>query len=168
LVVAVVIDEPMIAHHGGTVAAPTFRRIMEASLRQLGVVPRLPEDARASREARKPSKQKSPDGSAAAQKSEPAQKLEADERLVPDLLGRNARAALRAAHDIGLSLVLAGSGVVSAQKPAAGEVCKVGATLEVTLEPPEPEAPATPAASPASKAAPQAEVATATKERRDG
>src|SRR6185369_478746 len=39
LVISVAIDEPVIAHHGGTVAAPTFRRIMEASLRHLGVVP---------------------------------------------------------------------------------------------------------------------------------
>lgn len=39
MVLAVVIDEPLIAHYGGMVAAPTFRRIMEASLRHLDASP---------------------------------------------------------------------------------------------------------------------------------
>jgi cell division protein FtsI (penicillin-binding protein 3) len=39
LVLAVVIDEPIIAYYGGTVAAPTFRRIMAASLRHLDATP---------------------------------------------------------------------------------------------------------------------------------
>lgn len=39
VVLAVVIDEPVIAHYGGTVAAPAFRRIMQASLRHLDANP---------------------------------------------------------------------------------------------------------------------------------
>src|SRR5436309_5800694 len=39
LVVAVVLDEPMIGHYGGDLAGPVFRRVAEASLRYLGVTP---------------------------------------------------------------------------------------------------------------------------------
>jgi cell division protein FtsI (penicillin-binding protein 3) len=41
LAIAVSIDEPMIAHYGGQVAAPAFRRIMAAGLRHLGVAARV-------------------------------------------------------------------------------------------------------------------------------
>src|SRR6185369_8176826 len=39
LVVAVVLDEPMIGHYGGDLAGPVFRRVAAASLRYLGVPP---------------------------------------------------------------------------------------------------------------------------------
>ncbi|MBR0566676.1 penicillin-binding protein 2 [Azoarcus sp. L1K30] len=42
LVVAVMIDEPNGAHYGGAVAAPVFARIVEGSLRALGVAPDAP------------------------------------------------------------------------------------------------------------------------------
>ena len=40
VVIAVVLDEPMITHAGGSVAAPVFRRVAEMSLRYLGMIPR--------------------------------------------------------------------------------------------------------------------------------
>lgn len=42
LIVAVMIDEPTNGHHGGTVAAPVFSRVVEGSLRALGVAPDAP------------------------------------------------------------------------------------------------------------------------------
>ena len=39
LVIAVVLDEPLIGHYGGDLAGPVFRRVAEASLRYLGVTP---------------------------------------------------------------------------------------------------------------------------------
>jgi cell division protein FtsI (penicillin-binding protein 3) len=39
IVVAVVLDEPMIGQYGGDLAGPVFRRVAEASLRYLGVPP---------------------------------------------------------------------------------------------------------------------------------
>ena len=39
LVIAVAIDEPLVGHFGGEVAAPVFRRVAEQSLRYMGVVP---------------------------------------------------------------------------------------------------------------------------------
>jgi hypothetical protein len=145
LVVAVAIDEPLIAHHGGTVAAPTFRRIMEAGLRQLGVVPNTPVAPPTRREKVAPPGEQAgatqgvelhalqaaagavtPDGPA----------LKPDERRMPDLLGKSARAALLAASQAGLLLAFEGSGVVVAQKPSAFETVQLGATVQATLAPP--------------------------------
>ncbi|MFZ2492587.1 MAG: penicillin-binding protein 2, partial [Thermoanaerobaculia bacterium] len=42
LVIFVAIDEPRPQHYGGTVAAPVFREVAEATLRYLGVPPSLP------------------------------------------------------------------------------------------------------------------------------
>jgi cell division protein FtsI (penicillin-binding protein 3) len=42
ITVTVVIDEPQIAHQGGTVAAPLFRRVAEQTLRYLGRLPAVP------------------------------------------------------------------------------------------------------------------------------
>ncbi len=42
LVVAVVLDEPMLGRYGGELAGPVFRRVAEASLRYLGVAPSGP------------------------------------------------------------------------------------------------------------------------------
>ena len=39
LVIAVVLDEPMIGHYGGDLAGPIFRRVAEATLRYLGATP---------------------------------------------------------------------------------------------------------------------------------
>ncbi len=39
LVVSVTLDEPLVGHYGGELAAPVFRRVAEQSLRYLGVVP---------------------------------------------------------------------------------------------------------------------------------
>ena len=39
VVISVVIDEPVIAHYGGTVAGPVFRRIAEVTLRHMGIAP---------------------------------------------------------------------------------------------------------------------------------
>jgi cell division protein FtsI (penicillin-binding protein 3) len=50
LVIAVMIDEPVIEHYGGLVAGPVFRRIGEAALRHLGVPPTTGGEALAARE----------------------------------------------------------------------------------------------------------------------
>jgi cell division protein FtsI (penicillin-binding protein 3) len=145
LVISVAIDEPVIAHHGGTVAAPTFRRIMEASLRHLGVVPNA-----VAQPARPAPKRKAAEVAAVAANAaseppappaEPPRALAADERRVPDLLGGSARAALVSAHALGLELKLSGSGLVIAQHPGAGEIAKVSDAIEVTLAPPQEDAP---------------------------
>jgi cell division protein FtsI (penicillin-binding protein 3) len=151
IVISVVIDEPVIAHHGGTVAAPTFRRIMETSLRHLGVVPaalpqpakRAPKRAAAGEPVASAKDAKdAPATETAAAPAEPQRALLEDERRVPDLLGANARRALVSTHALGLQLVLRGSGFVIAQNPRAGAIAKLDDTIEVELAPPKEDAPA--------------------------
>jgi hypothetical protein len=175
LVVAVAIDEPLIAHQGGVVAAPAFRRIMEASLRHLGVVSVMPGPS--------PLARKSP-GSSHEQSAEPPAKVASSppqpagpqERRVPDLLGKSARNALVVATQADLLLTLQGSGVVVAQRPSPGETVQPGARVEVTLAPPHagssPPVPGMaeqpPTRTPASGTQAQAPLVRAVAEGRDG
>lgn len=144
LAIAVIIDEPLIAHYGGQVAAPAFRRIMEASLRHLGVPARVAPKAVAEREnasaaavdalapeardARDPTHELASAANATTTAESTATMapvnaaqpplVEGDAR-VPDLAGLSARAALVAARAAGFELRLEGSGVVIAQEPPA-------------------------------------------------
>jgi cell division protein FtsI (penicillin-binding protein 3) len=138
LVVSVTIDEPLIAHNGGQVAGPTFRRVMEASLRHLGVVATdaiaSPSDKRAKKQvlaAADVEPQKAP-----ATPSAPERALEEGEQRMPDFVGRDARRALVLASREGVALRLRGSGVVIAQSPEAGAIVPRGSVLDLTLEPP--------------------------------
>ncbi len=177
LAIAVVVDEPMIAHHGGTVAAPTFRRIMEASLRQLGIVPRVAVETRAAKRPARATEHKRA-GAEAGAKPAPQAPLAPDEGHVPDLSGRTIRAALVTAREAGFELSFSGGGVVVTQRPGAGEPAKLGSTIEVTLEPPSldaPPAPAhglaaeqTPPAAPGANSQARAKLAGASAEGRDG
>jgi len=144
LVIGVIVDEPMIAHNGGTVAAPAFRRIAQASLRHLGVVaddPSLGEDLRTHRNAKSKPSSAAAAVAVAAPPAEPAPAPQApiagSERRVPSLLGQTARAAVIAAQRSDLLLALSGSGLVRTQQPEAGAVVAAGSTISILLEPPE-------------------------------
>ncbi|MDH5672037.1 MAG: penicillin-binding transpeptidase domain-containing protein [Myxococcales bacterium] len=144
VVTAVVIDEPLIAHAGGKVAGPAFRRITEASLRHLGVVADAP---RAAEVAKRPKREKAQDGAlvAEAEAEDDAQEptvpvvveLSEGEVLVPDLAGQTARAAFAAARAAGVELRLQGSGVVVSQQPAANTAIAQGQPVSVLLAAPD-------------------------------
>ncbi|MBN1652417.1 MAG: PASTA domain-containing protein [Deltaproteobacteria bacterium] len=150
VVIAVVIDEPIIAHQGGTVAAPLFRRLGRATLRHLGVPPdssanalaeyvrRRREQARQSAEA---ARVESGDGRSAesagpGNRSERAASASEERVIVPNLIGKNARAALGEIRELDLAIRLKGSGLVAYQKPAGGESLARGGTVQVQLKPP--------------------------------
>jgi cell division protein FtsI (penicillin-binding protein 3) len=141
LVIAVVLDEPMIAHRGGEVAAPAFRRIMEASLRHLGVPAQSTGVSSDELLARAPRSQAKvavfgalPPPPAAALANTAA--VGAGEALVPNLVGRSARDAIVQARRAQFDVTLQGSGVVSSQDPVAGSVVARGATLGLRLSAP--------------------------------
>ncbi len=147
LVVAVVLDEPMIAHQGGTVAAPVFRRVMGAALRHLGVsqeaagtLAALPRDKPAADKPAKDAKtaagQAEAQAQAAAETSAREAALAGGELLVPNVLGRGARAAIALARQADFDVRLSGSGLVSAQEPASGTVVARGTVLMLRLAPP--------------------------------
>ena len=133
LTILVVVDG--VARFGGSVAAPVFRRIAEAVLPHLGVAPNLdaPPPMLVSAEPasfpvmrRLPERPQEPAGAAGA--------IAAASRVMPDLLGFSARAAVAAAVDLGLSTRLSGRGVVVTQAPAPGDAIAPGQALMLTLE----------------------------------
>jgi cell division protein FtsI (penicillin-binding protein 3) len=128
LTIIVVIDSPHgRGYTGGVVAAPIFRRIAEASLRQLGVAPNInalpPVLAARHESGAEPVVQRQLDTengivSAAIAPAQPG--------VMPDLRGQSAREALRVLARIGSSARISGQGMVVEQSPAAGEPLATG------------------------------------------
>jgi membrane peptidoglycan carboxypeptidase len=135
LTVIVVIDSPhgKVKAYGGTVAAPIFKRIVEASLRHLGIGPTInaPSPVIVARaDSAVKSVRPLPAGVAAirAQILEPAQP-----GLMPDLRGLSAREALHSVTTIGLTPRVSGSGFVLEQSPEPGAVLIPGDAVTLTL-----------------------------------
>ncbi|MDQ3281659.1 MAG: penicillin-binding transpeptidase domain-containing protein [Acidobacteriota bacterium] len=107
LAILVVIDQPRGQYYGGTVAAPVFAEVAEATLRYLGVPPSIP------------SRTIGVDRPLLAAFSQP-QRSVGPATAVPDLRGLDARAAIAKAVASGLTVRAIGSGVVTSQQPEAG------------------------------------------------
>jgi membrane peptidoglycan carboxypeptidase len=118
--ILVVIDSPhAVSAYGGTVSAPVFQKIAAAALRHGGVPPTLNPPAPLIIE-RPDSRQQMVSGPA-----EPPVVTVADETsdspvVFPNLVGMNARDAVRMMVRLGLSPKLYGAGHVVNQRPAAG------------------------------------------------
>jgi cell division protein FtsI/penicillin-binding protein 2 len=121
--ILVVIDNPRQGgHYGGEVAAPVFKRIADAALRQVGVPatirPIPPIVITASDERVVPSQ--------VLPTVIPVMTPVGDRKVMPDVRGLAARDAVRALGAMGLSVRLRGSGFVSAQTPEAGRLVDSG------------------------------------------
>ena len=163
LTIAVVIDEPIVDHYGGSVAGPVFRRIGEASLRHLGVPAQtggevLAELERAQRRRQRAERRRRRSETEAVPDEPVAVTLIAErepgegEVLVPDVSGMTVRNALMTLRRVGLRFHVEGSGQVVSQSPEPGAVARRGEPVRILLERPElhePDAPptATPAGS---------------------
>jgi cell division protein FtsI (penicillin-binding protein 3) len=160
LVVAVVLDEPTIGHHGGECAVPVFRRVAEASLRYLGVTPsassakiaavrREGDPADATLAMMKPPTQTSPmsplppspstGASTAAVAALPAVAASAPAPAgairVPDATGLPAHDVVAALTRAGLVPQIEGWGRAVRQSPAPGSAAPKGSAVRVVLEP---------------------------------
>jgi stage V sporulation protein D (sporulation-specific penicillin-binding protein) len=117
VVCLVFVDEPVVGHHQGSVAAaPVFRAVLEDTMRYLGVVPQI---------------------GAAPQIMEDAVPLGtlSDKAQVPDLRGLQAEAAREVLLLAGFRAEIGGAGaVVGAQDPAAFTLTEIGSTVTITLE----------------------------------
>lgn len=119
LVILVVVDEPKTSQYGGTVAAPAFKEIAEASLRYLGVPPSLPSRSLGV---------STPMLADFSQKSTPTPSAG-----VPDLRGLDARAAIARAVAAGLTVRAVGSGVVTSQEPLPGGALPENHSMTLSL-----------------------------------
>jgi cell division protein FtsI (penicillin-binding protein 3) len=144
LAIAVTLDEPALDHQGGSVAAPVFRRVAEASLNYLGVTPRrsgpsadvrqlvgASDPARAAYEVIRRARGKKP----------PVQEVRESTPLarglvrVPDLTGLPVREALRKGAALGLEPRVMGTGLLAHQEPQPGAVIEKGEALVMVFEP---------------------------------
>jgi cell division protein FtsI (penicillin-binding protein 3) len=123
LAIIVVIDSPHDhGYTGGVVAAPVFKRIAEASLRQLGIGPTVNAQppvlvARRGNGAEQVvQRDDAPVNEVVEATLPPLQP-----GIMPDLRGEGAREALRSLTRIGASARITGQGVVVEQSPAPGE-----------------------------------------------
>ena len=133
LAIIVVIDSPhgKVTAYGGTVAAPIFKRIAEASLRHLGIAPNLnapPPVLVARHDAVSASIHPARGPVDFAKLLEPA-----IDGFMPDLRGLSAREAVNSATRIGLRARLTGNGVVIEQSPEPGASLVPGDGVQLKL-----------------------------------
>jgi cell division protein FtsI (penicillin-binding protein 3) len=141
LLVSVVIDEPLINQYGGTVAAPTVKRIADQGLRYLGVSPRFSggKDT-AKRAASKSGEDKGaatrvPDERSAQVEAPPPAQPGPGQIRTPRLVGRSMIDAIGALSAAGLRPVFLGTGVATEQVPAPGEPVNAGGFVQVNFQP---------------------------------
>lgn len=153
LVIAVVLDEPMIGRYGGDLAGPVFRRVAEASLRYLGVPPshsspkiktvtRTGDLAEATLAAMKvdaggggEGPEPAPGDGAPAGPPAVAGPPAASDVRVPDALGMGTRAAVRMVGNAGLVPLVEGTGRLIKQVPSPGTPAPKGSSVRLVFEP---------------------------------
>lgn len=143
VVIAVVIDEPMLEHAGGVVAAPVFKRVAQMILEHKGMTPpntkrvsaaelgSRPEPANLAYEAIRQSQGDQPSVQEAAHAG-PVQKGQV---RVPNMIGWPMRDVMRKLVELGLSPQIQGTGLLSKQEPAPGQPLEKGAALKLQFEP---------------------------------
>jgi cell division protein FtsI (penicillin-binding protein 3) len=142
--IAVTLDEPMVDHAGGAVAAPIFRRVAQMSLKYRGLTPKGGDRADVAVLAKSPD----PANATYALLREAAGKKPAVQEIapgtgpvppgkvrVPDMTGFTARAALKTTLELGVTPKISGTGLLVSQSPGPGQVLDKGATLSLVFEP---------------------------------
>ncbi|WP_394843094.1 peptidoglycan glycosyltransferase [Pendulispora brunnea] len=158
LVIAVMLDEPVIGHAAGSIAGPVFRRTAEATLRYLGVTPnaataklsnvtREGDPADSFIASMKPPQVSPPDPAPApdgiAQNREREGEREQQPMIgppqepvrVPDTNGLAARDAVKSILAAGLVPQIEGYGRLVRQSPTAGSSAAKGSAVRLVFEP---------------------------------
>jgi cell division protein FtsI/penicillin-binding protein 2 len=130
LTILVIVERPQVARaYGGTIAAPAFKRIAEASLQQLGVAPSINPAA--------PIISATPSLLPAAPlvgEQSPVITRVGGRPVMPDMTGLSLREAIRLANELGMYLTPQGDGAVATQLPLPGEFVEPGRPLTVHLQ----------------------------------
>jgi cell division protein FtsI/penicillin-binding protein 2 len=131
--VIVVIDTPRVGgNSGGSVSAPVFKRIAEATMRYLGVAPTLSPDPPVLVAAHGV-----PDGSSVeTPRSRPVVEriVEHSPGTMPDLRGLSAREATRQLLTLGITPTVVGNGIVVSQEPRPGTPVEASNVARLTLQ----------------------------------
>jgi cell division protein FtsI (penicillin-binding protein 3) len=140
LAIVVIVDDPVINYYGGVVAAPTFRRIADRSLRYLGVAPY------GQGKVGKPGADEPEPGGGEDPTLLPVVDIVIPEFVlpttctadcveVPDLSGRALPWVLEASHTAGIVAVIEGVGRSQKQSIPPGAKVERGTEVRVTFEP---------------------------------
>ncbi|MEZ4227421.1 MAG: penicillin-binding protein [Polyangiaceae bacterium] len=141
--IAVMVDEPMVEHAGGAVAAPIFRNVARMALKYKGLtagdtpavdvasLSTTPDPANAAYEVLRQAKGEMP----TVQVAEPTARLSAGSVRVPDMTGWPVREAVRRMAELGLSAKIVGSGILARQTPAPNGAVKKGGSVVLVFEP---------------------------------
>lgn len=142
--IAVLVDEPMVEHAGGAVAAPIFRRVAQAALKYKGLTAQAKERVDVAALGVKPDRANvAYDLLREAQGKRPAVQegvvatgpVPAGKVRVPDMTGWPARAAVRQALELGIEPRISGTGLCAKQEPPPGGVVDKGASITLVFEP---------------------------------
>jgi cell division protein FtsI/penicillin-binding protein 2 len=139
----VMIDTPRVPNDtGGGVAAPIFRRIAEAAMRQMGVPPNINPPAPVM-VARRDDRDSASARPTAAHSTQPNDSVPAIVTVAsgsgqgatfPDLRGMSAREAVHTLAQLGLTARITGRGVVVEQTPEPGTPLERGITCALVLD----------------------------------
>jgi cell division protein FtsI (penicillin-binding protein 3) len=143
VVIAVVVDEPMVAHAGGEVAAPVFRRVARMSLKYMGLTPQgtKPPDLKVLAHEPDPANATFALLRQAAGERPPVQVVAATgpapkgKIRVPDMTGWPVRESVERAIQLGVHPRVQGTGLLARELPAPGSVLDKGGDLILVFEP---------------------------------
>jgi cell division protein FtsI (penicillin-binding protein 3) len=141
--IAVVVDEPMVDHAGGNVAAPIFRRVAKMALEYKGLVPKGTPRVNVSELAHRPDPAartyellRAQRGEAPAiQEVTTASSLPTGSVRIPDMTGWPMREVLVQLATLGLVPVVHGTGLLSKQNPSPGQNLLKGSTVDLLFKP---------------------------------
>ncbi|MEP7052551.1 MAG: penicillin-binding transpeptidase domain-containing protein, partial [Pseudomonadota bacterium] len=141
--IAVTIDEPMVEHAGGAVAAPIFRHVAQMALKLAGLTPKTPDHTDVAVLARSPDPANiAYEALREAQGKKPAVQevlatgaVPAGKIRIPNLTGVPARQALRQMIELGLTPRLRGTGLIVTQQPPPGSIVDSKSEVLLVLEP---------------------------------
>lgn len=141
--IAVMLDEPMVEHAGGAVAAPIFRRVARMALEARGLTPKgtaradlaalgkSPDPANLTYAALRTAEGKPPP----VQVSVGSGPVPAGKLRLPDMTGWPAREAMKKSFELGVLPKLQGTGLLVNQSPPPGSVLEPGASVTLVFEP---------------------------------
>ena len=143
VLIAVVVDEPMVEHAGGVVAAPVFRRVAQMVLEHKGMTPPATKRASAAELGARPDPahiayeviRQSQGDHATVQEITNSGPPKRGFVRVPDMTGWPMRDVIHQVSDLGLSPEVQGTGLLSKQQPAPGQSVEKGASLKLLFEP---------------------------------
>jgi cell division protein FtsI (penicillin-binding protein 3) len=141
--IAVTLDEPMIDHAGGSVAAPVFRRITQRALEYYGLTPkgtrrvdlrelaRKPDPAHVAHDVWRRAQGEGP----RIQEHRREDGAERGRVKMPDMTGWPVRRVVVQLTELGLEPKVSGTGLLARQVPAPGQLVQEGAPVLLVFEP---------------------------------